>query len=242
MPKYDRFYLFSGRLWPADSITNHYFCIDKKTKNKLFIITLKKHSMRKTMVLMMLFAVAEMFGQLNLVKDGGFESGKISNAKSSNANATDWQCFVRSGNSISIVARQVQEGKNALCIKSNSNNEKRFHTCIIQPIGVLESSKVKLTFQVLSNQDAKIRAYVSGSVLGEDTKIKMTSTNGKDVTIYQSTKFQTYTITLSEIVGSGKTPIDFAKPLDIRIALMGDYSAVPLELFIDNIIVTFAGK
>jgi len=191
---------------------------------------------------MMLFAVAGIFAQSNLVKDGDFESGKISNVKYSNAQTADWQYFVKQGNSIAIVAGQAQEGKNVLCIKSNSKNEKRFNTCISQSIGVLKSSRVKVTFQVQSNQDARIRAYVTGSTLGEDTKVKLTSTNGNDVAIYQSTKFQTYTVTLSEIAGSGKTPIDFSKPLEIRLALMGDYSAVPLELFVDNVVVTYAGK
>lgn len=198
--------------------------------------------MRKTIVFMMLLAVAGIFAQSNLVNDGGFESGKINKIRLPNAQIADWQCFVKTGNSISIVTGHAHEGKNALCIKSNTKNEKRFNTCIFQSIGILKSSKLKLTFQVQSNQDAKIRAYVTGSILGEDTKDKLTSTNGKDAAIFQSTKFQTYTVSLSEVVGTGKIPIDFSKPLEIRLALMGDYSAAPLELFVDNVVVTYAGK
>lgn len=198
--------------------------------------------MRKTILFTMLIAVTGIFAQTNLVKDGGFEAGVISNARNSIAQTADWQCFVKQGNSITIAAGQAQDGGNVLCFKSNSNNEKRFNTCISQTIGVLKSSRIKVTFQAQSNQDAKIRAFVTGSMLGEDSKVKLTSTNGKDVTIYQSTKFQTYTVSLSEIVGSGKIPIDFSKPLEIRLALMGDYSVTPLELLIDNVVVTYAGK
>lgn len=198
--------------------------------------------MKKTIVIMMLFVVTGVFAQSNLVKDGDFESGEMKKAKHSNAQSAFWQYFVKQGNSIAIVAGQAHEGKNVLCIKSNSKNEKRFTTCISQTIGVLKSSRVKVTFQALSNQDAKIRVFVTGSPLGDNTKVKLTSTIGNNASIYQSTKFQTYTVKLSEIVGSGKTPIDFSKPLEIRLALLGDYSAAPLELFIDNVVVTYVGK
>lgn len=181
--------------------------------------------------------------QTNLLQDAGFESGVLKIAKSSDDKTSSWYYFAKSDNNITISKDKFSEGSRSLCIKSNSDNPKRYQTCIAQSLGIQKSSMLKLTFYALANQDATVTAFVTGynkEATGE--KDILISTTGRSVTVYKSPKFQKYTIIIKEVTGSGKKPIDFSKPIEIRIGLTGNYSVMPLELYLDDISVVYNGK
>ena len=179
-----------------------------------------------------------LMSQNSLLKNGGFENGKLIEGTKNVVEGNDWFYMALQhkvpGSKIALSSTEKNQGKTSLKMTATGEIPARFCVSISKALGIVPSLKYTLTFYAKSNMEVKLNCFYNGSFI-KDGESKSTSSPGDVINISGNNKWEKYTLKVTGKMFSGGGAWDFSKKTDINIGLEKQVLSGDLELYLDDI-------